>query len=298
MDLNLLRVFAAIYEQHSLSRAAEQLYLTQPAISHSLKRLREHYGDPLFIRDGRAMRPSALALQMGPKLLATLKELELLQQSQLSFDPSTTEKRFVIGAREALESLLMVKLVQRLSAQAPLVEIASVAFNREQLSRDLERRHLDLVVDVPLAVKPHIGQQALVTDEFCVLASKQHPYAQQPTLERYLAAKHVAVSGRPSGPTVVDYALQRHGLARNTALRCQHYHAACAIAAESDYLVTLPRGIAEQMQQGRKTCLLPLPVKTEVIQLQLYWHKHYEDEPSNRWLRQQALSLGSNNFEQ
>lgn len=291
MDLNLLRVFAAIYEQHSLSRAAEQLYLTQPAISHSLKRLREHYQDPLFVRDGRNMRASALALQIGPKLLATLKELELLQQSQLSFDAASAEKRFVIGAREALESLLMVQLVSRISAQAPLVEIASVNFNRAQLSKDLERRQLDLVVDVPLAVKPDIGQQALVTDEFCVLASKQHAYAREPSLANYLAAKHVAVSGRPTGPTVVDYALQRQGLARNTALRCQHYHAACAIAAESNYLVTLPRGIAKQMQSPRKTQLLPLPVKTEVIQLQLYWHKHYEDEPSNRWLRQQALSI-------
>ncbi len=289
MDLNLLKVFAAIYEQRSISRAAENLFLTQSAVSHSLKRLRQQYDDPLFVRDGRKMQATALAQRIGPRLLSTLSELDALQNSSLDFDPRESDRLFVIGAREALESLLMSKLVEHCRG-AENIRIASVGFQREQLSRDLERGQLDLVVDVPLATSPDVIQQPLVQDEFCVLAATSHPFVARPTAENYLAAKHVAVSARPSVPTVVDDALQRHGVVRQTAFRCQHYHAASTLAAESNYLVTLPRGIASQLVQVGRIELVELPMSTPPIQLHMYWHKNADDDPANKWLREAALT--------
>ncbi|MDD9893816.1 MAG: LysR family transcriptional regulator [Gammaproteobacteria bacterium] len=289
MDLNLLKVFAAIYENRSISRASEHLFITQSAVSHSLKRLREQYEDPLFTRDGRQMQPTRLAQQIGPRLLATLSELDAIQSSRLSFDPSKSDQQFVIGAREALESLLLTKLVKNTQG-APNIRMSSVAFQRENMARELERRHIDLIVDVPLATGTDIMQAPLVTDEFCVFGNASHAFIQKPSKENYLAANHIAVSARPSGPTVVDYALQRHSLVRHTAIRCQHYHAACSIAAESNYLVTLPRGFAEQMRDVRGAEIAKLPIPTAPIQLHMYWHKNSDADPANQWLREKALN--------
>lgn len=291
MDLNLLKVFAAIHREQNLSRAAERLYLTQSAVSHSLRKLREHYGDPLFIRDGRSMRPTPLAQRIAPQLNQTLLELEQLARPASSFDASQAQRHFIIGARDALESLLLVKLVHRFAADAPLVQLSSVKLDRRNMTRDLVRGRLDFALDIPTPVGPDIAHTPLVKDALCVVAKNNHPYAQQPTGKRYLQARHIAVSARPSGPTIVDFALQQHNKERAIGLRCQHYHAACAVAAESDLLVTLPRGIAEQMHNPKDTKILPAPFALPPIELHLYWCKALEQNPDYEWFREQALLM-------
>lgn len=291
MDLNLLKVFAAIYREQNLSRAAEQLFLTQPAVSHSLRKLREQFNDPLFQRDGRTMRPTPLAQRIAPQLQQNLAALENLTNPAAVFDPATSQRHFVIGARDAMESLLLVQLFNAVNQQAPQVTLSSVKLDRANMARDLARGRLDFALDVPVPVGAEICYTPTVHDQFCVVAAHQHSYAQTPTLKRYLQSKHVAVSARPSGPTIVDFAMQKLGHQRDIGLRCQHYHAACAVAADAGLLVTLPRGFAEQMHNPEKTRILPPPLTMEPIELHLYWHRNYDADPGNQWLHQLASEL-------
>lgn len=291
MDLNLLKVFATIYREQNLSRAAEELFLTQSAVSHSLRKLREQFDDPLFVRDGRTMRPTPLAQRIAPQLQQNLNQLQQLINPENSFDPSTSQRHFVIGARDAMESLLLVQLVNAISQQAPQVKLSSVKLDRDTMARDLARGRLDFALDVPVPVGPEIAYSPMVNNEFCVVASHQHPYAEKPTLARYLQSKHVAVSARPSGPTIVDFALQKMGHQRDVQLRCQHYHAACSVAADSGLLVTLPKGFATQLYSPNKTKILPPPVKLDPIELHLYWHRDYDNDPGNQWLHKLASKL-------
>lgn len=294
MDLNLLNVFATIYREQNLSRAAEQLFLTQSAVSHNLRKLREQFNDPLFVRDGRTMRPTPLAQRLAPQLQQNLSELQALINPANSFEPHTSQRHFVIGARDAMESLLLVQLVKAIGEAAPQVRLSSVKLDRANMARDLARGRLDFALDVPVAVGPEVSYAATVNDDFCVVASHQHAYALKPTLKTYLQSKHIAVSARPSGPTIVDFALQKLGHQRSVQLRCQHYHAACAVAADTPLLVTLPKGIAAQMHNPAKTTLLPLPLKMAPIELHLYWHSSFDGDSGNQWLRQLASKLMRN----
>lgn len=291
MDLNLLKVFAAIHREQNLSRAAERLFLTQSAVSHSLRKLREHYDDPLFVRDGRSMRPSPLAQRIAPQLQQTLAELEQLALPANSFDPSQAERHFIIGARDALESLLLVQLIHSFAVDAPNVQLSSVKLDRGNMARDLVRGRLDFALDIPIAVGADIAHMPLVKDALCVVARRDHPYAQKPSQKAYAQARHIAVSARPTGPTIVDFALQQQNKQRQIGLRCQHYHAACAVAAASDLLVTLPQGIAEQMHNPQQTVILPTPMPLPAIELHLYWCKSLEQNPDYEWFREQALHI-------
>lgn len=294
MDLNLLNVFATIYREQNLSRAAEQLFLTQSAVSHNLRKLREHFNDPLFVRDGRTMRPTPLAQRLAPQLQQSLSELQALASPADSFDPSSSQRHFVIGARDAMESLLLVRLVKAIGEVAPHVKLSSVKLDRSNMARDLARGRLDFALDVPVPVGPDVSYAATVNDDFCVVAAHQHAYVQKPNLKTYLQSNHIAVSARPSGPTIVDFALQKLGHQRRVQLRCQHYHAACAVAADTPLLVTLPKGIAAQMHNPEKTTLLPLPLKMAAIELHLYWHSSSDGDPGNQWLRELASKLMRN----
>jgi DNA-binding transcriptional LysR family regulator len=157
------------------------------------------------------------------------------------------------------------------------------------VSRDLAAGRLDGAIDVVRATGPELRQEPLARDTLCVLSRKRR--ALDPA--RYLAAQHVSVSSRPSGPSLEDLALSQLGVSRSILVRCQRYEAACRIVAESSLLLTAPRLTTREIAARLGLVLLPVPFALPPVELRLYWHRQAEDDPRSRWIRTLILSAGA-----
>lgn len=289
LDLNLLRVFRAIDQERNLTRAAKVLNLSQSAVSHALGRLREALGDELFLREGRGMTPTALATRLGPDIRAALEILQRSLQQTGDFDPARDVPQFTVAINDELEPLLLPPIIAGLTRTAPDIQVASVRLDRGDLKTDLLAGRLDLAVDVAQPTRAEISHAPLIRDAFCVVAGRRRRL----TRRSYLDARHITVSSRRTGFSVEDFLLAGQGYQRDVVMRCQHYEAAARIVAQSELLLTMPRRQAEAINRslGGGLSLMRMPLELADIELHLYWHSQQENEPGNRWLRGEILSL-------
>lgn len=294
VDLNLFRVFDTVYRAGSLTQAAAALHLTQPAVSNALARLRAQFDDPLFVRDGRRVVPTPRAKAIAPRVGAALAALRGTLHRSAQFEPAASDRRFIIGMRDLLEFALLPPLLGELQRTAPRAQLHSVRVERRQMARELAAGRLDLVIDIPLPVAEDIHQQPLLRAELCLAMRSGHALAAKPlTIKSWLAAPHVVVSARPSGPVLEDFELQRRGLARQVSVRCQHYYAACHLVATSDLVLVLPRYYGEWFAAHLPLHLAALPIPLPALDVSLYWHRNAESDPANAWLRERILALSA-----
>ena len=291
LDLNLLHVFDTIYREGSLTRAARALHLTQPAVSHSLSRLREHFDDPLFSRQGNQMVPTPLARRFLESMRPGLTQIQSAVNQFHAFDPANQRKTYSLALRDILESTFLPKLMGRLESY-PELEIVSQRVPRRDMETQLAAGKLDFAVDVLLPVSNQTGHELLRHDRLVVLARKGHPLTSSGlTLDKYLEARHVLVSSRSEGPGIEDFELSRFGVQRNIRLRCQHYYAACRVAEGTDLLLTMPENYARIIAERADIDILTTPVDLPGIDVHLYWHKAYEREPALIWFREQLAGV-------
>lgn len=287
IDLNLLVVFDAIYTQGGITRASEKLHLTQPAISHALGRLRDLFGDPLFVREGRAMVPTPFARNLIEPVRRSLRGLETTLNELERFDPATTERRFTLGIRDVLESTVLPPLMRHITERAPKVDVAAVQVGRRELESELAGGQLDAALDVLLPFSDKVRRKRVSLDRMVVVARKGHPALRKRLdLAAYLKLDHILVSSRRSGPGLEDVELSRHGLQRRVRLRCQHYFGACRVVSRTDLILTMPERYAHIANRQFGNRILPFPLRTPTLDVYLYWHANVENEPANRWLRE------------
>ncbi|HET8883678.1 MAG TPA: LysR family transcriptional regulator [Solimonas sp.] len=292
VDLNLFRVFDAVFRSGSLTQAAAQLHLTQPAISNALARLRVQFDDPLFVRDGRRVAATPRARAAAPEIAAALQVLQRTLAAPQAFDAASSGRRFVLGMRDVIEFALLPRLTQELLAAAPRMQLQSARIERRRLDRELAAGTLDLSIDVPMPAGEDIVQEPLFEEMLCVAMRPDHPLARgRLTVKQWLAARHVAVSSRRAGLVLEDVVLQREGLRRDVALRCQYYYAACHIAATSDLLLVLPRYYGEWFTAHLPLKLARLPLDLPGLQVMMYWHRNAEHDAGHVWLRERVRAL-------
>lgn len=287
IDLNLFVVFEAIYSEGSITRAAQVLHLTQPAVSHALARLRDSLQDELFVRSQRGMTPTPLAQQIIGPVRASLQGLRIAVQENREFDPQRLEKTFRLSLRDIFEVMLLPRLTREINRRAPRVEINCLRVARGDLQHELASGHLDLAADVLLSHDDNICHEKLKEDRLVCLLRRDHPLAGESlTLEAYLAARHVLVSSRERGPGYEDVELSRHGLRREIGLRTPHYYSAALVAAETDMILTVPALFAEVLCQSVPVVLREFPIPLPPMEVYLYWHRNMDRDPANRWLRE------------
>jgi DNA-binding transcriptional LysR family regulator len=286
IDLNLLVVLDAIYTEGGITRAAEKLHLTQPAISHALGRLREIFGDPLFAREGRAMVPTPLMRNLIEPLRRSLRGLQVMLNEIEQFDPAVTRKTFTIGVRDVLEATLLPPLTAAICAKAPLVELAAIRADRKDLEAELADGSIDAAIDVLLPASGNLRHTQLSMDRMVVIARKDHPEVDEELdVETYLMQDHVLVSSRRSGAGLEDVELSRLGMQRRIRLRCQHYFAACRVVSQTDLVLTMPGRYAVIANQQFGNQIIRSPIDITGMDAYLYWHASVENDPANRWLR-------------
>lgn len=295
IDLNLFVVFEAIYCEGNITKAASALNLSQPAVSHSLSKLRDYFDDPLFVRQGNEMRPTAVANNVIADVREALQQLHVCLAQSKQFEPQTSRKSFTISLHGALEASYLPNLMMRIKKDAPLVHIqSSRRVNRNELENKLASGDIDLAIDTLLPVSSNILHTQIEKNKLVVVARKNHPDIKSAVdLDLYLSQDHVLVSSRSVGTSVEDFELARLGLHRKIGLRCQHTFSACNIITGNDMLLTTTETTAKMYTKLLDLVIYPLPVDLPEIDVHLYWHNNLDLEPANKWLRNKIIETTS-----
>ena len=295
IDLNLFVVFDAIYSEGSITRAAEVLHLTQPAVSHALARLRETLQDDLFVRSHRGMTPTPLAQQIIGSVREALQRLQITVQENREFDVSQLQKTFRLSLRDIFEVLLLPRLSREVGRLAPYVGLNCLRVARDQIQHDLASGRIDVAADVLISHDDSICHQKLQEDRLVCLLRQDHPLGNEAlTLESYLGLKHVLVSSRERGPGYEDIELSRHGFSREIGLRTQHYYSAGLVVSETDMVMTVPAHFASSLCASVPLQTREYPIPMPPMEVYLYWHRNMDRDPANRWLRELIYRLIGN----
>ena len=288
IDLNLFVVFEAMYRERNVTRVANQLNITQPAVSNILARLRDSFGDPLFVRSSEGMNPTPVADGLIGDVSKALDLMRKTIGQNTIFSPSDSEKTFRLGMNDLAEFLFLPQLYKQLKAEAPLATLTSFYAARDTATEDLKTGKLDLLVDAPVVNAKDLHQQPVAEFPYVALMRADHPLlGKKLTLRTYMEADHLHVSSRRTGRGHVDIALNRLGKRRNIAMRVQNYLVAEKIMAETDLIWTAPKVLADALSLRWRT----LPFDVEPLAWCLYWSRSADNDPANRWFRDQVASL-------
>ena len=291
LDLNLLVVLDALLTEHSVTRAAQRLHLSQPAVSGHLKTLRQVFGDPLLVSVGRGMAPSARALELAAPLKAALGELQSVVSAKVAFDPITAERTYRIAAADALHAALTVPLVARLHTTAPGIRIALVTPPPPEVEHHLEAGEADVALVNALRAPASAKTRELFRDEFVSVVRAGHPLQRESAsgaLDAFCRAEHLLVSPRGGsfdGP--VDAALAALGRTRRVRVSVASFLLVPQLLAESDLVTTLPSGLVRRMGTG--LAMVPTPLALLGFSIVLAWHPRTHLDPGLQWLRTQIL---------
>ena len=308
LDLNLLKVFDVVMAERSLTRAAHLLSITQPAVSNSLRRLREALADELLVRKGRTLEPTARAQELWPTVRDMLQRLQDVLAPNV-FEPASANTMFVLTMADATAAELMPPLVELITAQAPRVSLRVVPLTTRDPRRLLDDGHADLAIgNFPaamsdLAARTQAGEASLFhhhrlfQGEYVCVMRRGHPLAKGPfTLRRYCEARHMLVSfsGRAHG--FIDEALSAMGRSRRVVLTVNQFFTAGKIVAHSDLLTVLPRHFVNVTGFADQLVLRELPFVPPAIQVDALWHRRQNNSSAHTWLRTQVISLAAQAF--
>ncbi|MBX3248236.1 MAG: LysR family transcriptional regulator [Myxococcales bacterium] len=290
MDLNQLRVLDALLRTSSTVRAARELGLTQSAISHALRRLRDVFEDPLFVRVGRRLVPTERALALRVPLEEARAALERVFRPQEAFDPATLRTTFRLVAADYAELVVLPGLMRALGAEAPGVEL-SVVMLGDELEDALQRGDADLAIGGRFRERAGLVYRALRRDPLvCVVRRDGLHDGRRMTLRRYLAARHVLVSPRGLPGGIVDDRLAALGHERHVVLRTPSFQTALAVVSVSDLVTTVPRSLVESYPPAG-LATLAAPIDLPEIRFGLLFSASRREDSSHRWLRQRIVSL-------
>jgi DNA-binding transcriptional LysR family regulator len=287
-DLNLLRVFAALENERNVSRAAEALGLTQPAISNALQRLRQQCGDPLFVRGGRAMEPTPLALAMKDPIQQALKLMEAGLTLATAFDAASSEHVFKVAMSDVGEKVLLPPLTLHLLATAPRIRVEALRMPVSDYADALRTGSIDLAIG-NLSL-PEVGffQQHLFSDRYvCVAAEDARIAAEGLSLDQFLSLEHVVATGG-NAENVLQHHLSAQGLERKIRISVVHYHMAALLAARTKLIATVPENAVQGIAGLH---ILPLPFDLARAEIRQFWHRRVHVDPANKWLRNTLSAL-------
>lgn len=284
VDLNLLAVLALLLEEASVTRAAARLGRTQSAVSHALDRLREAFGDPLFVRSGQRMVPTPRAESLRAPVLDITSRLVDLWIRAPAFDPARTTRRFVVTSSDYLTSVLIPPLIPRLREAAPSAVLA-VHGPKRRLPERMSRGEYDFGFAVALDDSPSMYTQKLFEDRFVCLVAGDHPTVRG-KLDRkaFLRYPHALISPLGGGTGFVDRELARRGESRQIAVVLPDFLMAPRALHGTDLILTLPERIA-RLFPGDGLRVLPPPVDLPVIKSHLVWHERVSRDPACLWFR-------------
>lgn len=302
VDLNLLVHLDVLLREKNVTRAAEQLGVTQPAMSNILRRLRGLFGDPLLVRSSEGMTPTERALELQPRLREILEDASRLLEPRSEFRPYSTSRIFRIMTSDYAEATLVPRLVKALRSEAPNV-VLDFLTPSDVSYRDMEQGRVDLAINRFNEVPQSFHQVLIWRDTFSCLLSAQSPYADRFNLKNYLAAQHIWVSktgmgvgfgvnpDKSGGLGSIDQALERLGQKRKITVFTRHYQMPALLIANKDLIATLPTRVAKLQAQNRRIVIKEPPFFIPEFELTMAWSPLLQHHPAHRWLRQLIMHV-------
>ena len=292
IDLNLLVALDALLAEAHVGRAARKIGRSQPALSHSLLRLRELIGDPLLVRIGSRMELTPRAVILKASLPRALENVRSLLETE-SFDPATSTRRFQIVMQDHLADLFVPDLVRRMQREAPRVRLELLPW-QNPLSMAAERwRSIDLWISCSTDRAQGFERTALFTDTESVVVRRDHPLAScLKSLRAFLEASHVAVVGRGRTQDPVDAWLLEHGIERRVTLTVPSYLQALHAAAATDLVAFVPKRLAQRLAPQLSLLVLRPPIDPGTYEEYLLYPQVRERDAAARWLRDIVIDVG------
>ena len=292
LDLNALAVLDAMLRHQTVTRAGTALGLSQPAMSAALAKLRAQFGDPLFVRTGRGMRPTPRALQLAEPVHRVLRAVHEEILSPAAFDPAASERTFTIITPDIGEVAFLPRLIGHVAKHAPGVTLRTVAMQPAATEEALESGAADLALGYfPDLARRGFFQQRLFRNSFACILRAGHPLAgRRIALEDFLAASHALV--RPAGRThLFESHLDKRGIRLDVRVHVSHFTSLLTIIAESDLIATVPLDIARTFARLADVRVTEPPVKPPAFDLKQHWHRRYHKDPASIWLRHAVREL-------
>jgi DNA-binding transcriptional LysR family regulator len=294
-DLNLLLAFDILMRERNVTRAAECMFVTQSAMSHTLHRLRQQLNDPVLVKTPVGMQPTALALALVEPVRSLLHEMERLLDAPQAFDPASSHRRFTIAATDYMEFLMLPELSQLIELSAPGVDIHIKRTDSSFPLAQLENGSLDVVLGFSSVLNPptHLNCDHLFMDRMACVVRQNHPRIKEaPSLADYLATSHMLISRTGDKAGVIDEKLAESGVERRINCIVPHFLSAPLIVAQTNMVLSLPYRLATAFQKLAPLNIWPVPVSLPDYNLAMIWHPLWEKDPAHRWLREQISAIG------
>ncbi|KAA9001264.1 LysR family transcriptional regulator [Affinibrenneria salicis] len=285
LDLNLLKTLDALLDERSVTRAAQRLALTQPAVSGMLTRLRNDFNDPLFVRTKQGIVPTLRALELACPIKQILSDADALLRPQ-AFDPASAALTLTIASSDYALQAVVIPFIAALRRQAPAIRVSLQSAKDAQLQARFERGEIDIALISPDSTPPGLHARHLFYEDYVCLLRADHPDAagDRLSMARFCALDHVLVSysgGKFNG--VTDEMLARQGRERRVAMSVTSFAALPEILSASDLIAVVPQRLARAYGDGLKILAPPFAIRG--FTQSVVWHERTERDPARRWLR-------------
>lgn len=287
LDLNLLQTFHAVHATGNVSRAAERLGVSQPTVSHALRRLRQLHGDPLFVRTHGGMAPTAKAQRLARAVEQALATLEVALRETQTYDPARSDRTFRLHLTDIGETIFLPPLVAALAREAPRVRIAAYQLDDAAILPALESGRVDLALGYIPALAG-TQRQYLLSEHYVVVMRASHPAARRaPTRAALASLSYALVRSHPA----TGRALQALGLTDRVRLELPHFMVLPSILAGTDLATIMPSRLAAAFSELGEYAVWRPRVGLPRFDVSVHWVRRFEHEPGNRWLRARIVAL-------
>jgi DNA-binding transcriptional LysR family regulator len=294
VDLNLLVALDALLTERHVTRAAEKVGLSQPAMSNALSRLRHHFGDDLLIRTAKGMETTSRGQALVSPVRNALRQVERMLESAPAFDPKRTKRRFTVRLSDLLSFLILPQLSTDIGEASSDLGLDVVHFPPVQTIDALEKDDIDVAVSMELQHSSSIRSEVAFADRMvCVMSKSHHLAGQRLTLKTFLAERHIKVSMSPTDLRFVDNVFANRRLKRSTSLNVPHWLVVPHILKRTDYLSVMPASFADALAE-KSLVVRDLPFASAAFEWKIYWHRRHDDNPAITWLRGQIRIACSN----
>lgn len=292
LDLNLLVLFHQLMLERRVSKVAENLGLTQPAVSNSLARLRRLFGDELFLRTPSGMVPTPFAEQLAEPVGYALGMLHTGLNQQARFDPAKATRPMTIGMTDIGEIVFLPALVERLGREAPGIALSTVRNTAVNLRDDMEAGKVDLAIGLLPQLKAGFFQRRLFHQRYVCLFRRGHALdKKRASLADFSSAQHLVVVSAGTGHGKVDELIRRAGIDRVVRLTVPHFVGVGHILQATDLVATVPERLAQRLAGPFGLAYVPHPAKLPDVAINVFWHAKMHRSPANQWLRGVVFDL-------
>ncbi len=293
VDLNLLVALDALLAERNVTRAAGRLGLSQPALSAQLARLRDLFGDPLFLPAQRGLTPTVRALELEAPVRQALDQVHDVLARGRGFDPATADLTVAIACSDYVQVAVIAPLVLDLRVSAPNMRIAIRQLDGSLLGQQMEAGLIDLAAMTPSTAAPALRTRPLFRERYVTIARRRHPRVKgKLTLDDFAELEHVVVSPRGGGfGGPVDTALGKLGRQRRIAVSAASFLFVPELVARSDLIATVPERLVRERAERLQVLKPPIPI--EGFGIGLVWHERTHRHPAHRWIRERVRTLCS-----